>query len=246
MTGARGKRARVGRMVAGGILAAAVTGAAHAAHAQRDHFAGRQSSASTTMDCLVSNSSAYVVRFSAMQEGPGRQDQARFANFCREIPDVGKTYLTIDLLGRDIRAIPVALRVVEEEPSSPVIGRWPRQKGTVLEVPATIYRTGTVATDVEIARPGYYALIATIGDAATYGHAQLRIPFTVGHTYRSTISLRYRDFAAGLAATFFAVIAVIGYRAYRSYHPKTLPGTAGHFGMANVTAVSENLTRRYR
>jgi hypothetical protein len=175
------------------------------------------------MDCLVTND-FYAVHFTAMQQGRKQGETSDFTNYCQEIPAVGQIFLSIDLLDRDVRATPVSLRVVEESYSGnePV----PEEKTLLLEVPAKTYRTGTAETAVEITRPGHYALIATIGDQVLSEDDRLRIPFSVGVARPSELSSWYKDFAAGLAFTFFGVMSIIGYRVYRAYNPKILPGSA--------------------
>lgn len=217
------RRGRIaGRWLAVWALPVALSGAADAANAPRDPFNGRQSYSGSNMDCLVAND-FYAVHFTSMQPGRRSGETTDFKNYCQQVPAVGKTFLSIDLLDRDVRTTPVALRVVEESYSDN--GVSPREKATLVEIPAKIYRNGTADTSVEITQPGHYALIATIGDDAISEDDRLRIPFSVAVAPPSRLNSWYKDFAAGLAFTFFAIMGVIGYRVYRAYNPRPLPGS---------------------
>jgi hypothetical protein len=212
----------LGRWTMGCVLVLGMIGPAGAANAPRDPFNGRQSYSGSSMDCLVAND-FYAVHFTSMQQGRQKGQSSEFVNLCHEVPAVGLTFLSIDLLDRDARTTPVALRVVEEEYTAN--GDEPREKETLLEIPSKIYKNGTADARVEITRPGHYALIATIGEEALSEDDRLRIPFSVAVPPPTKASSWYKDFAAALAFVFFAVMTVIGYRAYRAYNPKAIPGT---------------------
>lgn len=152
-------------------------GAAFGAGAPRDTSNGRQMYQGASMNCLVAND-FYAVHFTAMQEGRYENERHEFTKYCQEIPGTGKTYLSIDLLDRDVRNTPVALRVVEEDLGEG--GQLPKEKSTLAEVPAKIYKNGTVETYANITQPGHYALIAVIGDGAVTEDDRLRVPFSVG------------------------------------------------------------------
>lgn len=213
--------ATLNRWTMGCALMLVMMGSASAANAPRDPFNGRQSYSGSSMDCLVAND-FYAVHFTSMQQGRRKGDASDFVNYCQEVPAVGLTFLSIDLLDRDARTTPVALRVVEEVYSAN--GEAPREKETLLEIAPKIYKNGTADAQVEITRPGHYALIATMGEEALSEDDRLRIPFSVAVPAPTTPSSWYKDFAAALAFTFFAVMTVIGYRAYRAYNPKVTPG----------------------
>lgn len=229
----------LGRLVLGPILGLAATGDVQAAHGLRDSVGGRPSYTSSGAGCRVANPS-YAVHFSAVQEGPGTHDRSRFENFCGELPGIGKTYLSIDFASRDLRAMPVALHLVEEGSPSPANADGHTRKRSLLEVPAKIYGSGTAVVAVEFTHPGDYALIATFGEIGAFGHDRLRIPFSVKRATLPVISFRYRDFAAAVALTFFVVMSGVGYRVYRSYNPKMLPGTAA----SSLARAAGNMTRR--
>jgi hypothetical protein len=173
------------------------------------------------MTCLIAND-FYAVHFSAMQEGRQHGERTDFVKYCQEVPAVGRTYLTVDLLDRDVRNTPIALRVVEEEYTRD--GRSAGEKRTVAEVPAKIYRNGTADTQVDITQPGHYAVIATIGEDAFSEDDRLRIPFSVAVPAPVKASEWYGTIVGGLVFAFFAVMTLIGYRVYRANCPTATPG----------------------
>lgn len=216
MTDTRTRSGLAGLLARGILIASVVSGAAVAANAPRDPFNGRQTYSGSNMGCLVTND-FYAVHFSALQEGRNPNERTEFVKYCQEIPSVGKTYLSIDLLDRDVRKTPVALKVVEESYSSD--GQAPREVRTLVEVPARVYKNGTADTQVAITEPGHYALIATIGEEAVSEDDQLRVPFSVGIAPAPQIHQYFGKITGALVALFFAVMGVIGFRAFRSYRP---------------------------
>lgn len=209
------------------ILATAMTGPASAANGPRDPFNGRQTYSGSNMGCLITND-FYAVHFSALQEGRHAGESTDFVKYCQEVPNPGKTYLSIDLLDRDVRKTPVALRVVEEEYSND--GQAPREKTTLIEVPAKIYRSGTADTQVQISQPGHYALIATIGEEAVSEDDHLRVPFSVGLPPVVEAHQYFGKFVGALVAVFFGVMGMIGFRSFRSVRPASAPASAADAG----------------
>ena len=148
------------KLVAVAALAVAA-GVASAAGVPRDNSNGRQMYQGASMSCLVAND-FYAVHFTALQEGRHEGEQTDFVKYCQEVPRPGKTYLTLDLLDRDARSMPVSLRVVEEELGDD--GRPPKEKRTLVETPATVYKSGTAEIQADITEPGHYAVIAVFGE----------------------------------------------------------------------------------
>lgn len=177
---------------------------------------GRKNYSGSNMECLIAND-FYMVHFTAMQEGRQPGEATNFARYCQEVPAVGRTFLSIDLLDRDVRATPIALRVVEEEVFDD--DRLPEQKTTLMEVPGKIYKNGTADLHVDIARPGHYALIATIGENIVTDDDRLRVPFSVGLPASTDYSKVAGRATTAIVTLFFAVMALIGVRTWRAYRP---------------------------
>lgn len=178
----------------------------------------RAAYSSSNMGCLVGND-FYAVHFTALQPGRQKGERSDFTKYCQEIPAVGATFLSIDLLDRDVRKTPITLRVVEEEFSEEG-GRPPKTIRTVAEAPAKLYNTGTADIQANIAQPGHYALIATIGEDAISEDDHLRIPFTVAIEGATKVDWLGR-ITGFIVLAFFGTMAAIGYRTYRAYRPKT-------------------------
>lgn len=190
--------------------------AAHSAGAPRDPFNGRQSYSGSNMSCLIAND-FYAVHFTAIREGQRNGQDSPFVKYCQEVPDVGTIHLTLDLLDRDVRSTPISLRVVEESGSD---GRQPPEiKSTLFEVPAKVYRNGIVETKATINKPGHYALIALVGEDPYSEDDRLRIPFSVGLPSPTRPTEVFGKVVGGLTLLFFSIMAVIGYRTFRTYRP---------------------------
>ncbi len=177
----------------------------------------RQAYSGSNMTCLIGND-FYAVHFTAIQEGREPGETTNFAKYCQEIPSLGKTYLSVDLLDRDVRKTPISLRVVREEFSEEG-GRPPQELGTLTETPAKVYPNGTADIAVDIKQAGHYALIATIGSEAISEDDRLRIPFTVAMEGVAKVNWLGR-ITGIIVAAFFSVMAYIGWRTYRAYRPK--------------------------
>jgi hypothetical protein len=208
-------------------LLAVLAGPADAATNPRDPLNGRSSYSGSSMTCLIAND-FYMVHFSALQEGRKAGESTDFVKYCQEVPTLGKVYLTIDLLDRDVRNTPIALSVVEENIGAD--GRPAGTKRVMAEVPARIYKSGTADTHVEITEPGHYALIATIGEEPVMEDDRLRVPFSVGLPPPTDYGQYAGKLTGALTALFFGVMGVIGYRTWRSYRPKRAGEAPAHSG----------------
>ena len=200
----RTRSAGTGRsLVAGSILSLAIAGPfpAAAGPARGVHHGAPGS-------CLITHH-LHTVQFSAMQRGLRSNPAADFATYCQEIPNVGETFLTIDLLDRRTRQLPVSIRVVEEtarsDPGSPA-----REPRTLTEIPRRVYRNGTLETRVDIAHRGHYALILNFGDKPSADRDELRIPFSVALPGPARTESWLPPFAWTLLTVFFGAMGVIG------------------------------------
>ncbi len=115
----------------------------------------------------------YTVHFAAYQqrehvEGmPGRE----FDPYCEDVPSTGRTTLVFDLLDRELREVPVAVRVVEAGAADRAEPR------TVLYVPPTTYANGIVTAEASFDHPGRYTAIVSVeepagGMALAHEHAE--------------------------------------------------------------------------
>jgi hypothetical protein len=140
-----------------------------------------------SVGCLITNDfyavhfSVYVKTSVAPKDASDRE--ALLKPYCQELPTIGKAFFSADLIDRDIRKTPIAIRVVELEltgsdESNPKDFKEVR---TISEVPAKEYTKGVVEAQADIAKNGYYALYLLIGgEAAVSEEDRLRIAFHVG------------------------------------------------------------------
>ncbi len=130
--------------------------------------------------CVVSND-GYDVHFTAYAQvspadgTPGEAEPP--VPFCQDIPTTGQLHLTLDLMNREARTRPIALRVVREGGDDP---EAPIPQKTVLEVPSKAYPTGVVEAEVGLDEPGQYAVLMDF-DKGT-GRGQVRIPLRVAQS----------------------------------------------------------------
>lgn len=131
-------------------------------------------------DCMV-QSDFYIAHFTAFQEPEGGVDLSNrmetFRPYCQELPHVGKTYLSLDLLDRDVRQMPVALKVVAQR-LNPETNEVEIME-TLAEQPSRVHPNGVAEIQVTFEKKGQYLLIASIGEAASEDD-QLRVPLAVG------------------------------------------------------------------
>ena len=131
-------------------------------------------------DCMV-QSDFYIAHFTAFQEPEGGVDLSNrmetFRPYCQELPYVGKTYMSLDLLDRDVRQMPVAMKAVIQRLNPDT--NEAEILETIAEQPSRVYSNGVAEIQVTFEKKGHYLLIASIGEAAGEDD-QLRVPLAVG------------------------------------------------------------------
>ncbi|MCX8049522.1 MAG: hypothetical protein N3A55_07660 [Methylohalobius sp.] len=121
-------------------------------------------------ECLISTD-FHIVHFSAFQPTAEGSKAEKFQRYCQELPRVGTAYLSVDFVDRDVRHVPIALKVVEEDKQGTALR-------TLNETPAQVYTQGVASVQVAFDRPGHYALLVQF--QAEELADELRIPLTVG------------------------------------------------------------------
>lgn len=121
-------------------------------------------------ECLISTD-LHIVHFSAFQPAAEGSKAENFQRYCQELPRVGTAYLSVDFVDRDVRHLPIALKVVEEDAQGAALR-------TLSELPAKIYPQGVASVQVTFDRIGRYAL--KVQFQGTELSDELRIPLTVG------------------------------------------------------------------
>lgn len=108
-----------------------------------------------------------------------RMRKELFRSYCNDIPTTGKVFFTADLVGDELKSVPIGIRIVEQE--SAVHDENLTDRRTIAEVPAKTYSKGVVEADFEIVRNGVYAVYLIRGGEGAVSEADnLRIPISVG------------------------------------------------------------------
>ena len=132
------------------------------------------------LKCLVMTD-FYIAHFTAFQEPPDEKDRSdpmkAFKPYCQDLPYVGKAYMSVDLMDRDVRKIPVSLRVIEEERDSKT--KENRQIRVISETPPKVNPNGVAEIQAVFDKPGDYAVLINIGEVMTEDDV-LRVPLQVG------------------------------------------------------------------
>jgi len=121
--------------------------------------------------CMQSND-YYIANFAAYQgdlQQP-KNESALLTALCEELPAVGSTQISIDLLDRDVRRKPVTIKVLDSNAK------------VILETPPTVPKQGVLTANVNFPVPGHYQVVLYIDDnelkvAPDIG--ALHIPLTV-------------------------------------------------------------------
>ncbi len=101
------------------------------------------------MDPCIERAGVYLVHFSAYQP----QEYAA-EEFCRSVPRTGSAILVFDLIDPALRKKSAAVRVIEETTTA--------EPRLLLDIPARIYPSGVVNTEVNFDTPGQYTALMTL------------------------------------------------------------------------------------
>jgi hypothetical protein len=121
--------------------------------------------------CMLSND-FYIANFAAYQTDAQQANNVKnlLSPLCQEIPKVGDTQITVDMLDRDVRHKRVSLKLFNSD------------KQLLSETPATIAKQGYISTNVNFPKPGHYDLVAYVDDQdlnIAPERSALHIPLTV-------------------------------------------------------------------
>jgi len=160
------------------------------------------------LTCLITTD-FYIVHLTTYQEPQKGDDSKRnkFEPYCQELPGHGLTYLAIDFIDRDLRQMPVEMRVVEALPNPEIEGEM-KDGATIAHEPVKQYNTGVAQIQANFPKPGQYTLIVSVGDDMFAD--KIRIPLWIGVSspFKWTTLLPY----------LIALLAiVVGYGFYRFF-----------------------------
>lgn len=136
-----------------------------------------------------------------------------FRPYCNDLPTPGRVFLTADLVGAELRTMPIGLRIrqrasADDESSAEDVNAV----RTIFEVPAKTYANGVIEADFELDEQGYYAidLIRRGEDPAAAGD-RLTIPLNVGVDAGGNVSATRIFTLVGAASA----LALMGFAASR-------------------------------
>lgn len=146
-----------------------------------------------------------------VETGDARLKREMFRPYCEDIPAPGTLFFTADLVGDAQRRTPIGIRVVEQT-SADDQASASKTHGfrSLLEIPPKAYPNGTIETQVELAKSGYYAIhLIRGGNDAAAEEGKLVIPLNVGvDSGDKRLIMRVQSLfaiAAGLVLGFLAV-----------------------------------------
>lgn len=121
--------------------------------------------------CMQSNA-YYIVNFAAYQKDPNTPVSHKTLPppECINIPATGPTFISVDLLDRDVRRKPVALKILREDGQA------------IAELPYFEPKQGVAALNVDFNAAGHYTAVVYVNDTDLNmppESSALRIPLTV-------------------------------------------------------------------
>jgi hypothetical protein len=175
-----------------------------------------------TVGCLVATD-FFAVYFSAYIKPEGESakmtaedKKALFRSYCKDIPTTGTAFFTADLVGSELREMPIGIRIVEQELTGGDETKAENFKDirTISEVPSKLYPRGVVEAQAKLDKNGYYAIYLMVGGEEASDEDRLRIPMHVGvDPDAKPIGIRI---AMGVGVTLgFALIGFVAYRFMR-------------------------------
>lgn len=109
-----------------------------------------------------------------------RLTQEVFRAYCEDLPMAGTVFFTADLVGPELRRIPIGIRLVEQQDGGIFPGSHDDLR-VLSETAARRYEKGVIEAQFEIDQPGHYAIeLNRGGDDPVSEHDRLRIPLNVG------------------------------------------------------------------
>jgi hypothetical protein len=172
-----------------------------------------------TVGCLVATD-FYAVYFSAYIKPENdtaktiKDKKALFRSYCKDIPTTGAAFFTADLVGSELREMPIGIRIVEQELTGGDDSKAENFKDirTLVEIPAKLYPRGAVEAQAQLDKNGYYAIYLMIGgEEALSDDDKIRIPLHIGVDPDSKPMLTRIIIGVGVTIGF----ALIGFVAYR-------------------------------
>lgn len=129
----------------------------------------------------------------------GYQPQSSHAEFCEDIPALGRAVIVLDFVDDALRDMTTSVQIVRKGGSSMEKMRTD-EEASLLFVPPKKYPNGTIKLDVTFDEPGNYVGIVTVGDR---NESVATFPFDVGRSGRPIQLIIYGAIVAMLAGMTF-------------------------------------------
>lgn len=131
----------------------------------------------------------------------GYQPQSSRAEFCEDIPALGRAVIVLDFVDDALRDMTTSVQIVRKGGSSASMEKMQANEETgLLFVPPKKYPNGTIKLDVTFSEPGNYVGIVTVGDK---NESVASFPFDVGRSQRAMQFLIYGAILVLLAGVTF-------------------------------------------
>jgi hypothetical protein len=129
----------------------------------------------------------FAVYFSVHLQPINENQDARikktlFRSYCNEIPTPGTVFFTADLVGSELRNIPIGIWIVEQESGDDdSYAESLKDRHILSEIAPKTYSNGVIESHFELNKGGYYAIYLVKGGTDAFSEGDtLRIPLNVG------------------------------------------------------------------
>jgi hypothetical protein len=159
---------------------------------------------SVEQDKCVLTIGPYRMHFTGYQpESSGGQE------FCEDIPVVGSAIIVLDYVDEALRSRMTSFKIIEKNSWSEAQSiDGDEQAKAIIDVPAQLYKRGSMKFDYKFTQPGYFVGFVTSQGESSEDKLISRFPFAVGYgasgVAGSNRTIIYGAIAAGL-------IALLGY-----------------------------------
>lgn len=142
----------------------------------------------------------------------GYQPQNSRAEFCQDIPEVGRAVIVLDMVDKELRDIPISFEVVRTTGSGQISDfDAVDRKDVIVKLDRKTYPSGAIRADMTFTEPGNYVGMV-IADTGTPVVATF--PFAVGE------SGLWRSMVIFVGALVFAAAAIFAWVRKRTLHER--------------------------
>ncbi len=133
------------------------------------------------LDCLITTD-FYIVHLTSYQEpNPDAKKRHKFQAFCQTLPDIGKSYLAVDFIDRDLRQMAIKMHVVEKKDNPD--GDEMLDGKILAETVVSNYKNGVAQIQVSFPEKGHYELVVTVGDDMFADKIKIPLRVAIGEPF---------------------------------------------------------------